>query len=147
MEMADAVMSLPPCRCGVVRLDASALRIICRHCGASTGQCQDMDEATRRWVAMMQPEALRHRLRPMSEAPRDGTIIVLWVKGDDHPWDEADGEAQPTIGCNLQEHTGEDTWQVAGWDWCADRICQGTGQPVGWLPAPLIEGGKSDGPA
>lgn len=70
----ERVMSLPPCRCGVVRLDATTLRIICRHCGASTGQCPDMAEATRRWGAMMQPEALRHRLRPMSEAPRDGTI-------------------------------------------------------------------------
>lgn len=114
----ERVMLLPPCRCGVVRMDASGLRIICRHCGASTGQCQDMDEATRRWVAMMEPDALRHRLRPMSEAMEDETVLLrwagIWVIG----W--RDG------GDYVQHQESEDVYPLSDYR--------------GWLPLPLIEG-------
>lgn len=140
--MADVITEAgfpPPCRCGAQRLEIGSHRISCRHCGASSGQCDEVGEATRRWVAMMQTSALRHRLRPMSEAPRDGTIVLLHVEQEHHAWDESGGP-QLTIACNMRDHDEEDVWHMAGWDWCHDCVCEGDGQPIGWLPLPLIEG-------
>ncbi|HBG51939.1 MAG TPA: hypothetical protein DDW89_09055 [Gammaproteobacteria bacterium] len=139
--MADVITEagfLPPCRCGVMRLEIGSHRITCRHCGASTGQCPDRAEATRRWVGMMAPGELRRHLKSMREAPRDGTMILLYVRQPRHAWDES-GKPQLTLGCNMRDNYADDVWRMAGWDWRRDRICEGDGQPIGWLPLPLIE--------
>lgn len=74
--------------------------------------------------------------RPMETAPRDGTVIRLLVRFEDHPLIDDNSEPMWTIGGNTFDNTGQDAdlWQFAGWDWTHDRFTEGTGKPVGWLP-------------
>lgn len=72
----------------------------------------------------------------MSGAPRDGTIVRLLVKYDrDDGWSPLeDADEAWSIGFNSLENTGEDRWQIVGWDWSSDRFTEGVGTPIGWLP-------------
>lgn len=84
--------------------------------------------------------------QPIDTAPRDGTIVILWVDysydgpaGDrlgEHPLFDSANELIPTIGHNNYDNDGEDRWLLAGWDWCHDQYTQGRGTPVLWEPFP-----------
>lgn len=76
------------------------------------------------------------KMHGMASAPRDGTLIVLFVKPDDesHTSFNDDNEPYKTIGFNQFEHTTIDQWKFAGWDWSHDCITEGHGTPIGWLP-------------
>jgi len=88
-------------------------------------------------LSTLSADAIRQAegIRPMVDAPKDGTMVRLLVDysdgggalEDDHPrsW---------TIGFNGFEDTGEDEWKFAGWCWSHDHFTQGSGEPVGWLP-------------
>jgi hypothetical protein len=74
-------------------------------------------------------------LLPMSEAPKDGTMVRLLVDYTDGGGALEDEHPQSwTIGFNGSEDTGEDEWKFAGWCWTHDHFTQGSGTPVGWLP-------------
>ena len=77
-------------------------------------------------------------LRPIASAPRDGTLLILWIEPDDtreHPLEDS-GYATPTIGFNNYDNDGEDVWKFAGWDWAQDEFVEGRGLPMAWLPFP-----------
>jgi len=86
-------------------------------------------------------EALEDRflkLREMSDAPRDGTLLILWIEADDdreHPLEDS-GKATPTIGFNNFDNDGEDVWKFAGWCWEHDHFTEGKGTPLAWSPFP-----------
>lgn len=71
--------------------------------------------------------------QPMETAPKDGTLLRLLVKFEDHPIDDGAGPFA-TVGTNYRDNTGEDAWQIVGWCWEQDRFIDGVGTPVGWLP-------------
>lgn len=69
---------------------------------------------------------------PMSDAPRDGTMVRLLVEFTDHATEDCVGPAW-TIGAYASDdETGG--WQFAGWCWTHDHFTEGEGTPVGWLP-------------
>lgn len=74
--------------------------------------------------------------RPLSYAPRNGTILRLLVDysddGEHALHDTAD--TAWTIGHNNFDNDGEDVWLFAGWCWSHDHYTQGAGKVVGWLP-------------
>jgi hypothetical protein len=72
---------------------------------------------------------------PLSSAPRDNTLLLLLVSGGENMTEDA--QIWITIGGNSLEHTGEDAWKMAGWDWCFDQFTVGDGKPIGWLPLPM----------
>lgn len=80
----------------------------------------------------------RTECNPIATAPKDGTLLRLRMDysgdGDSNAlWDTADFAW--TIGFNQFDHTGDDTWQYAGWDWNGDEFEKGYGAtPIGWLP-------------
>lgn len=90
------------------------------------------------------PHALTVELtpRPMETAPRDGSMLRLLVKFDEHDTENTEGPSW-TIGHNCRELTGEDEWQFAGWCWSHDHFTEGKGAPVGWLPLVDSQAGQS----
>lgn len=70
--------------------------------------------------------------RSMEQAPRDGRILRLLVRFEEHATEDA-SEAW-TIGSNSYENTGQDEWNIAGWCWEHDHFTAGKGTPIGWLP-------------
>lgn len=79
----------------------------------------------------------RFGAQPITNAPRDGTVLRLLVdykpKGT-HPIDDARRYAW-TIGFNNAEiDYDDDEWHIAGWDWDNEHFTNGSGKPVGWLP-------------
>lgn len=89
--------------------------------------------------------------RPMAEAPKDGTLVRLFVDYTEEANPEAiaeaeaqgyawrphpleDEEAAWTLGHNNLANDGADRWQFAGWCWSQDHYTQGSGTPIGWLP-------------
>jgi hypothetical protein len=76
---------------------------------------------------------------PIDLAPRDGTFLRLRVRYEPHSgksWTPLeDAELSWTIGFNNLENTGEDRWQVVGWDWSQDFLLEAVDAEVmGWLP-------------
>lgn len=76
---------------------------------------------------------------PIDLAPRDGTFLRLRVRYEPHsgkswtPLDDA--EESWTIGFNNLDNTGEDRWQVVGWDWSQDFLLEAVdAEVIGWLP-------------
>lgn len=71
--------------------------------------------------------------RDLATAPKDGTLIRLLVQFENCSFEDS---LEPcwTIGFNNLSNTGEDHWQFAGWNWSHDVICEGDGEPIGWLP-------------
>lgn len=73
----------------------------------------------------------------IKDAPRDSTMLRLLVdySGDEacHALEDSD-QPSVTIGFNQFDHTGEDEWFIAGWNWQQDRFTQGHGTPIGWMP-------------
>jgi len=78
------------------------------------------------------------KVRDMADAPRDGTLLILWIGADDdreNPLEDSE-YATPTIGFNQFDDTGVDEWQFAGWDWNGDDFTKGHGTPIGWSRFP-----------
>lgn len=71
--------------------------------------------------------------RGMESAPRDGSAVLLLVKGGDYPL--ADSSVWETIG-NFGVGSDAAAWNFAGWDWVHDYYCMGNGDVIGWLPFP-----------
>lgn len=75
--------------------------------------------------------------RPMDTAPKDGTMLRLFVRfdGDSNVGPFEDTGEGWTIGTNNMSNTGEDRWDIVGWDWEQDTFRQAhTAVPLGWLP-------------
>ncbi len=74
--------------------------------------------------------------RPIQTAPRDGTMVALWVDYTSapaaHPLQDA--ARAWTVGTNSFDHDGEDVWRFAGWCWSHDHFTEGKGKVLGWLP-------------
>ena len=103
------------------------------------------------------------RARRLESAPKDGTMVrllVQWPTRDENPngpWGPfEDCNRSWTFGFNSEDHTGEDAWQFAGWDWQQDQFVdyldrdeetqQAAGmQIIGWLP--LDQASTDDPPA
>lgn len=85
----------------------------------------------------------------MSSAPHDHTIVELLISPDgvEHPLDDS-SSATWTIGHNGLDHTTEDRWRFAGWDWSNGCYTEGVGTPIAWrhvrrLPAARAIAGAS----
>lgn len=74
--------------------------------------------------------------RPMTTAPRDGTMVRLLVQFKENATEDTADPAW-TIGACNDDNVGEDErvgWKFAGWCWTHDHFTEGKGTPVGWLP-------------
>jgi hypothetical protein len=74
----------------------------------------------------------------METAPKNGTLVILWLAADDareNPLEDS-AELTPTIGFNNFEHDAVDEWKFAGWCWDHDHFTAGRGTPVAWQPFP-----------
>jgi len=81
------------------------------------------------------PDGLPGTPRPMSTAPRDGTMVLLLVQFTNHGVNDGfDSGPAWTIGANTYDDSGDDEWHIAGWDWQQDCFTAGEGEPLGWLP-------------
>lgn len=86
----------------------------------------------------LEPPSNPRELLPISTAPKDGTLILLWLANDEekeHPLEDT-ADLSVTIGFNNFNHDGEDTWKFAGWCWSHDHYTEGKGTPVAWIPIP-----------
>jgi hypothetical protein len=83
---------------------------------------------------------------PMDTAPRDGTMLRLLVKFDEHATEDTSAPAW-TIGANEFDANGNDEWRFAGWCWTHDHFTEGKGTPVGWLPMLAAAPSHHDDPA
>ena len=75
--------------------------------------------------------------RRMEEAPKDGSMLRLFCRfdGDSSTGAFEDADEGWTIGTNNLSNTGEDLWEIVGWDWEHDTFRQAhTAVPLGWLP-------------
>lgn len=78
----------------------------------------------------------------MAAAPRDSTMLRLYVRFDENATDDLpEGACAATIGFNNFDNDGDDTWHIAGWCWSHDHFTEGKGTPVAWLPM-LSEAGR-----
>ncbi|MFT6552947.1 hypothetical protein [Alloalcanivorax venustensis] len=96
-----------------------------------TGPC-DMPAAQQ---PVSDPDGLPESPRPMSAAPRDGSMIRLLVQFTENGVNDGfDSGPAWTIGANTYDDSGDDEWHIAGWDWQQDCFTAGEGEPLGWLP-------------
>lgn len=80
---------------------------------------------------------------PMDTAPKDGSMLRLFCRfdGDSSTGAFEDADEGWTIGTNNLANTGEDVWDIVGWDWMQDTFRQAhTAQPLGWLPFHAVSG-------
>lgn len=83
---------------------------------------------------------------PIETAPKDGTLLFLFVdySEGDHPLE--DEVCARTIGFNNYDNTGEDDgWRFSGWCWCHDHFVEGKGSPKYWRPLPPPPRVKTEG--
>ncbi len=81
------------------------------------------------------PDGLPENPRPMSTAPRDGTMVRLLVQFTENGVNDGfDSGPAWTIGANTYDDSGDDEWYIAGWNWQQDCFTAGEGEPLGWLP-------------
>lgn len=103
--------------------DDGEFMLICTNCGAQ-------EDHSPNW-------------RDVDTAPRDGTMLRLLVRFEEHSTEDAEEAA--TIGANNYDNDGEDRWQFAGWCWDHDHFTEGKGEVVGWLP--MMDEPKTSNPA
>jgi len=76
--------------------------------------------------------------RAIDTAPRDGTMLRLWVRyPEGASWTPLDDARESwTIGFNNFDNTEEDRWQVVGWCWSHDHLVEAANdvEVLGWLP-------------
>jgi hypothetical protein len=103
---------------------------------AATGQGDLCDRRTMAHEQLVSdPDGLPGAPRPMSTAPRDGTMVRLLVQFTNHGVNDGfDSGPAWTIGANTYDDSGDDEWHIAGWDWQQDCFTAGEGEPLGWLP-------------
>ena len=75
-------------------------------------------------------------VQPIGTAPKDARLIALLVDHSDAPtWAPfEDKNIGWTIGFNAYEHTGDDLWEIVGWDWQQDQFTNSTAKILGWRP-------------
>ena len=75
-------------------------------------------------------------VQSIETAPKNGQLISLLVDHTVAPtWTPFEDENIGwTIGFNSYEHTGDDLWEIVGWDWQQDEYANGTGKILGWRP-------------
>ena len=66
--------------------------------------------------------------QPIDTAPKDGTLVQLLVKFDNHAIEDTN-EPTWTIG---SYNDGE--WNFVGWCWHTDEWTRGSGDLLGWFP-------------
>lgn len=71
---------------------------------------------------------------PADSAPKDGSMLRLLVDYSTGHGSLDDAMISWTIGFNSLLHTGEDWWEIAGWNWEQDCFCNAQGEILGWLP-------------
>lgn len=71
----------------------------------------------------------------ISKAPRNNTLLMLKVKGGEHPLEDSD-DVHETVGFNAFEDTGEDEWNIVGWCWSHDHFVKNNGVIVAWMTIP-----------
>jgi len=100
------------------------------------------------------PAGRRPDWRPIEEAPKDGTLLLLLV---DYSGDQAgapleDDTLARTIGANNFDNDGEDAWRFAGWCWSHDHYTEGQRRPVKFIllddvaptpPGPLVQAAEA----
>lgn len=91
--------------------------------------------------------------RAIADAPRDGTMLRLWVRySEDGSWTPLEDAYESwTVGFNNFDNTEEDRWQIVGWCWSHDHLLEAANdvEILGWLPfhgetvpaSPMPEGG------
>lgn len=74
----------------------------------------------------------------MSEAPRDGSLLLLLIEAGEERDNALDDTAGPsrTVGFNNFVNDGEDKWLFAGWCWSDDHFTEGAGKPIAWALYP-----------
>ncbi|WP_411382944.1 hypothetical protein ACK3BK_17020 [Pseudomonas sp. L7] len=77
----------------------------------------------------------------MATAPKDETLVFLYVYLTGHP--TADADYETTVGASGFDHTEFDNRQFASMDREQDRSTEGLVTPIGWLPIPTIERGEA----
>lgn len=69
--------------------------------------------------------------KPEETAPKGGQLLELLVEGDDNHTEDED--RWRTIGSNQRDTIGDDTWELAGWNWSHDFWCEARNfRVVGW---------------
>jgi len=116
-------------------------------CGMAQVHADDEEFAIAKWNNRASAEiAARLQWRPISEAPKDGTLILLRVQSDRENWTPLeDAMEHTTIGSNSRDLNDIDEWTFAGWCWSHDHYTEGYGTPVMWMPlptAPEMKGGQ-----
>ena len=72
--------------------------------------------------------------RSMSEAPKDGTRILIWERL--HGFCQREREYQPTGERLVEAWFSQGRWQ----EWCGERTqSTATIDPLGWAPLPAKE--------
>ena len=76
--------------------------------------------------------------RAIAGAPRDGTMLRLWVRyPEDGRWTPLEDAYESwTVGFNNFDNTEDDRWQVVGWCWSHDHLVEAASdvEVLGWLP-------------
>ena len=111
---------------------ATAFHLIERHSDNWSDAHMMMDEwrLANPFAQPVQPTAA---WRPITTAPRDGTLVLLLVDFEENSLEDTPNSVR-TIGHNNFDHDHENLWQFAGWCWTHDCYTQGVGVPTGWLP-------------
>ena len=75
-------------------------------------------------------------VQSVETAPKDGQLIALLVDYSNTPtWTPfEDKNVSWTIGFNSYEHTGDDLWEIVGWDWQHDCFTNAEAKILGWRP-------------
>ena len=71
-------------------------------------------------------------MKSMDTAPKDGTMVKLFVDYSKGSNPLLDHKQAWTIGMNNFDKDEYDEWVFAGWDWEQDCFTDGSGTPIGW---------------
>lgn len=95
------------------------------------GEKAMLEDALHKWVDK------QLEWRSPETAPMDGTIIELNIEYTNGHSPLHDAIVAPTIGWNSFDDTGDDCWEIVGWDWSQDHIRNGRGKILGWRSSRL----------
>ena len=72
----------------------------------------------------------------ITDKQKDGELYVLLISTS-APVTFDDGNLGRVIGFNTKNDTGDDNWQLVGWDWCQDQFINFSASPTYYKPLPL----------